>query len=291
MALARNFDARLTALHVIEDPPTYGAMPAFAAPPVAVESVVRAQAVEELARFVEPALLDHVPVSREVRRGVPWREISYVAATLPADLVVMGTHGRGGFDRFILGSVTEQVLGATSCPLLTVCHEEGRTWAAPGLISHIVCATDLSDSSRSTIDFALALAAENQARVTFLHVIEGVPEDGLNDYVVGFRRSLAESRGRGLHEAIPEEARAWCEVTERVEVGKAHRRILELATRERADLIVMGDREANPVETMLFGSTARHVIRAATCPVLSVRRAKLRETAKEATGLAVVGER
>jgi len=280
MALARRFEAQLTVLHVIPEPLAYGAvLPHAGASGMPATDALRKQVHEELARFVEPALLDRVRVSREVREGAAWREIREVARSLPADLVVMGTHGRGGFERFVLGSVTEQLMRTLECPVLTVCHEEGRSWAAPGLLSRILCATDLSESSEATVAFASSLAAESQAHVTFLHAVEELPE----------ARDHMETLPRRLHEAVGEEARAWCEVEERIEVGRADRKILERSAQDRADLIVIGDGGGGGLLRALFGSTAQRVVREATCPVLSVRRgAGPRQ--KEATGLAVAGE-
>jgi nucleotide-binding universal stress UspA family protein len=289
MAIARHFDARLTVLHVIPDPLSFGAMlPYPACPDGPAAGVVRKQAAEALASFVAPAMLDRVRVTEEVREGVTWRQIREAARTLPADLVVMGTHGRGGFERLVLGSVTEQVLRHVDCPILTVCHEEGRSWAAPGLISRILCATDLSETSEDTVSFALSLAAENQAHVTLLHAIEGLPEEGQNDYVVTFRKHLTETLASRLHESVPEEARAWCEVEERIEVGKAYQRILQRAAEDRADLIVVGEPARSAVKALLFGSTAQHVVREATCPVLSVRRALARVEERQTGALTLV---
>ena len=85
---------------------------------------------------------------------------------------------------------------------------------------------------------------------------------------------------RQLHEAIPDDARAWCGIEERVEVGTAYKTILRMAAEERPDLIVMGS-QARAVDRggLLFGSTSQHVVRAATCPVLTVRPSRKAEVA------------
>src|SRR4029453_12233128 len=129
----------------------------------------------------------------------------------PADLLVMGTHGRGGFEHLILGSVTEKVLRGVACPILTVCHEEGRTWAAPGLMSRILCATDLTATSSRTMRYALSLAAENQARVTFLHVVEPASTLAASEYAphtvgsVNVSQGSVETAGRLLKSAVPDD--------------------------------------------------------------------------------------
>jgi nucleotide-binding universal stress UspA family protein len=177
----------------------------------------------------------------------------------------------------ILGSVAEKLLRRVACPVLTVCHEEGRTWEAPGLISRILCATDLSGSSTRTIDYALSLAAERQARVTFLHAVEEAPSVIAGDYplILANARQLTRDTvtlaERQLHHAVSDEARTWCETSERVEIGRAYEKILEVAAEERSDLIVVGSRGHGAIEQLLFESTVQHVVRAATCPVLTVR--------------------
>jgi nucleotide-binding universal stress UspA family protein len=87
---------------------------------------------------------------------------------------------------------------------------------------------------------------------------------------------------------VPEEARAWCEVEERIEVGKAYQRILQRAAEDRADLIVVGEPARSAVKALLFGSTAQHVVREATCPVLSVRRALARVEERQTGALTLV---
>ena len=70
---------------------------------------------------------------------------------------------------------------------------------------------------------------------------------------------------------MPDEARAWCEVKERVVAGKPYREILRIAAEEKADLIVMGAHARGALGRMVFGSTSSHVVREASCPVLTVR--------------------
>ena len=284
MAVAWRYDALLTVLHVVPNPLIYGGEMTYFPPPTFDHAAIHKQAAEELRQFVKPALLDRVRVALEVKDGVAWREIRATVEALPADLLVMGTHGLSGFEHLLLGSVTEKVLRSVSCPVMTVCHEEGRTWQAPGLVSRILCATDLSEASETTIAFALSLAAENQAHVRFLHVIESLPQFGARTLPAPFeiaplRHELTQIASRQLHEAIPDEARAWCGIEERVEFGTAYKTILRLAAEERPDLIVMGSKAQSGIGAMLFGSTSQHVVRAATCPVLTVRPSRKAEVA------------
>jgi nucleotide-binding universal stress UspA family protein len=280
IALARRFDAQLHVVHVV--PPLYptsGASFYFPAPILAGPEL-RQGVEDEMRRFVAPADEARVPVETQIRDGQPWREIQAMAEGLPADLVVMGTHGTGGFERLLLGSVTEKVLRRLPCPVLTVCHEEGQTWEAPGLVRRILCATDLAESSPRTIAYARALALKYDAPVTLLHVVEMATDSPFAPMLGHMEharlqtelvRLAWEKLAKAVSEGAPSHGPA---VEERVSVGRASEEILKIATEQRADLIVMGTQGSGPLGRMLFGSTAQEVVRHATCPVLTVRPAQ-----------------
>jgi nucleotide-binding universal stress UspA family protein len=289
------FEARVEALHVIPFVMPAGAgLPYFPAP-VAATAAQREQAGRDLDRFVEPFLGEGVAIETRVREGDPWRVIREEAEALPADLVVMGTHGRGGFEHLLLGSVTEKVLRKVSCPVLTVGNVSPHPRKGP-LFRRILCAADLSAASEHSLDMALSLAGENDARITLLHVVESVPgETGARLYLavpeIGpLRHELMEQARARLREAVPDTARDFCDVGERVEAGTAWREILRVAEEMDADLIVMGAHARGPIGRVIFGSTANHVVRQAACPVLVVRETKSARAApevREAVGAAV----
>ena len=85
--------------------------------------------------------------------GQPAPAILDCAVRLPADLIVMGTHGAGGFERFVLGSVAEKVLRRAACPVLTVPSRAHATSVLP--FKRVVCAVDFSDSSLTALHYAL----------------------------------------------------------------------------------------------------------------------------------------
>ena len=216
------------------------------------------------------------------------------------DLIVMGTHGRAGFEHLLLGSVTEKLLWRAPCPILTVCH--GQTPSAKRhLFRRIVCAADLTDDSVHTISFALSVAEENEARVILLHVLDGrldtgaprgqgpAPDRG------SLRRDLEAFALERLRRAVPDEARDWCAVEERVAAGKPHGEIVRVAAEEGADLIVMGAHARGALDRLFFGSTASQVVREAGCPVLIVRptepRPPLEGDKTQVTGWTDIGPR
>jgi nucleotide-binding universal stress UspA family protein len=287
------FDARVEVLHVIPFAiPAGVGLPYFPAPPE-VTRVQREQAERDVANLVAPFLGEGVPIETKVLEGEPWRAIQEEAEALPAGLLVMGTHGRSGFEHLLLGSVTEKVLRRAPCPVLTVGEVPPHPRTGP-LFRRILCAADLTQASERTLEVALSLASENDARITLLHVVESLPgETGSRLYLavpeIGpLRRDLVEQARAQLRKAVPDAARDFCSVTERVEVGSAWSEILRVADEVDADLIVMGAHTGGPLGRMLFGSTSSHVVRRAACPVLVIHETgKERPTAHVAEAVAV----
>jgi len=200
--------------------------------------------------------------------------ITSVARELPADLLVMGTHGRSGFDRLMLGSVTEKMLRKTPCPMLTV--PSGVTNAPAGRVpfTRIVCAVDFSPSSLKALECAESLAEEADARLRVVHVLE--PASVFEPVAMGaggappMNPHQAEAAWARLRETISKDARIYSQVTETVIVGKAYREILREAADHGSELILIGA-HGGLLGSVAFGSTTHHVIREATCPVLSLR--------------------
>jgi nucleotide-binding universal stress UspA family protein len=282
-ALASRFEARLHVLHVLP-----GVVIATGGPYFPATRAMHDRAENALQEFVRPACQAGVTVATELREGDAWREIQARAAALPADLIVMGTHGRSGFEHLLLGSVAEKVLRRASCPVLTVCHDETRTWREPALFRRILCAADLSESMPLAITFALSLAAEQQAELTLLHVLDGLQVYAPTPEYATLRHDFEESARRQLEAAVAAAAREWCTVQHRVTVGRAHREIVNVARELKADLIVMGTQSHGPVSRLFFGSTSHHVVREAGCPVLTVRPLPPRPKAREEPVPAVV---
>lgn len=275
VALARWYEAEITVLHVQPLVPSAAVFPPVFSP-LSLDRVPHERIVEELRRFSAPAVAAGVRSDVMVRDGRPAAEILDLARALPADILVMGTHGRGGFERLVLGSVAEKVLRKAGCPVLTVPPTGESTPAAPSsLFSRILCPVDFSPSSARALDYALSLAQEAKASLSVLHVVEWSPGEEVREHrhfdVAGYRRYLEEEACRLLRARIPEEARLWCEMHERVVSGKAYLEIEREAREGKADLIVMGVQGRGALDLMLFGSTTHHVIRESHLPVLTVR--------------------
>jgi nucleotide-binding universal stress UspA family protein len=268
VALAGPFHARLEVAHVIPRLAGYRYYPAS----LPATEEMRAEALDETRRFAAPAVQAGLDVSVMVREGDPWREILGLAEERNVDLTVLGTHGRGGLERFMLGSVTEKLLRRLPCPILTVCHEEGRTWQAPGLLRRVLCATDLSPSSREAVDLAVALAAAYGARVTLAHVLEPIPPTGEPlDFPASYRQELQRRASQELHDAAETaEVRHGVEVDGWMGSGRPAEEIVRLAVDQQVDLLVIGQGRG-ALDRLLFGSNAHAIVREATCPVLVAR--------------------
>jgi len=284
VAVARWYEASVTALHVFAAVPVAAYAPGTPGfPSVVLTPDDREQVVTAVKRFVTETA-PAVPIDVVTREGDASGEIVAHAKDMHADLLVIGTHGRSGFERLILGSVTEKVLRRAACPVLSVPPRAPDTSAsAPITYKRILCAVDFSDAAMSALQYAMSLAQEADAHLTVLHALEYdlheapelyetlISDDHLT--LAEFRkRSRAISRER-LENAIPDDVRRYCTVETLLTDGKPYREVLRVAAEQQSDLIVMGVRGRGTVDLMVLGSTTQHVVRRATCPVLTIRRA------------------
>jgi nucleotide-binding universal stress UspA family protein len=209
-----------------------------------------------------------------VEAGDPVKVIARVVAESHPDLLIMGTHGRGGFERLLLGSVAEKVLRLVGCPVLTV-PPPGAA-AGPPSFKTILCAIDFGPSAIRALEYAFSLAKEADARLILLHVVESLADAAALAEPVGFsipdfQKSLEHDASERLTALIPADARSWCRPEPLVTSGRAHREILRVAKDTQAELIVMGVQGRGAIDLLLFGSTTHHVIREAGAPVLTLR--------------------
>lgn len=272
VALAGVYGARIHLLHAASPPlPPMAGLPLPV--PVLLEPETRQRLLAELRAFAKPAEEAGVALDVEVAEGDPAGQIVKRAQGLPADLVVMGTHGLGGFERLVLGSVTEKVLRRSQAPVLTVPRLAVEAGLAPhARFERILCPVDFADPSRRALRQAFSLARESGGRVLVLHVLEAFADDLPAEYghfnVPEFRRYMEADARKRLDEAVRE---AEAPVETMLASGKAYREILRVAEEWKSDLVVMGVHGRGPLDLLLFGSTAQHVVRAASCPVMTLR--------------------
>lgn len=278
LTVARGYHASVTALHVVSPAPVVAPIPYYfgaeIAPPLVLPPIDRARVVSELERFVETEQLPGVRIETLViEASDAYREILGQADRLHADLIVLGTHGRSGFERLFLGSVTEKVLRTTHIPVMTVPPKAPDVMTrGPAAFTRILCAVDFSDCSTLAFQYALSLAQENGAALALTYVVETHPlyADFAPAVTIDVGAWTREARAR-LHTMVPAAARTSCTVTETVPEGTPHREILELAKIMDADLIVLGVHGRGAVDRFVFGSTTHHIIREAHCAVLTLR--------------------
>ena len=278
LALGRCYGSTVTALHVIAPVPAMMAGPyhfgAEIPPPMTLPTMGYDIATQELDRLVAAEQVPGVRIEALVAEGAHvHREILAQADRLTADLVVLGTHGRSGFERLFLGSTTEKVLRKTTHPLMTVpprMPEAHPVGTAP--FTRILCGIDFSGSSRLALDYAMSLARESRAALTLAHVIETHPlyADFAPPAVIDTHAWMEEARTR-LHGMVPPSVRSACPVTEAVREGSPYHELLALAKELAPDLIVLGVRGRRASGLWAFGSTTHHVIREAECAVLTLR--------------------
>ena len=204
-----------------------------------------------------------VVVTTEIRVGNAPNEIKQAIEADKPDLVVMGTHGRRGIERWFLGSVTESMLRHSPVPMLTI-SPQGRN--ANRRIRRIAVTTDFSDGTADAMAYAFSIAGENQARVDLLHVVDDVGLDVSKRYGDPFLKNIKAK----MESLIPPESRDWCEVGTTIEPGIPYRVILKFLQRTKPDLLVMNIHGKNLFDRALLGTTANRVIRAANCPVMLI---------------------
>jgi nucleotide-binding universal stress UspA family protein len=159
LRLARWYGAQLTVMQVIwADPPvTYPARVASRSATV-LSPATRAELLEELRQFEGLHAITDVRIEAVLREGAIVTQILEEARAREAGLIVMGTHGIGGFARFLLGSVTERVLRQATCPVMTVGPSSTTSTAAGQTFATILCAVDFSPSSLNALRHAVSLA-------------------------------------------------------------------------------------------------------------------------------------
>jgi nucleotide-binding universal stress UspA family protein len=276
-AVARCYKSTVTVLHVVTPMPvaTAGAyyFGSDMAQPLVLPQTDRAVVMGRVEQLVQAERPPGVPVNILIEESPDvYREILLQAERLHAGLVVMGTHGRSGFERLFLGSTVEKVLRKAACPVMTVPRRAPDIMPV-GLVpfARILCAVDFSPQSRVALTYAVSLTNEANAELSVVHVVEIFPQ---------FQELMAPTppdvdawmndARRRLHEVVPEAPRSQCTIKEVVTSGKPYREILSAATNGNSDLIVMGVHGRGAADRF-FGSTTSHVVRDAHCPVLTLR--------------------
>lgn len=215
---------------------------------------------DHLVQHVEKLLQSKGPFRYEIRDVHPVEAILETADGESCDLIVMGTHGISGIRRFLLGSVTENVVANAKIPVFTIRHKEYEIMdvnRSDGVvhISKILCPVNATGGARKVLQQAASLAEQFDARLTVLHSLES--------------GSAADSEAR-LNDWINTAVTTKLSVTSVVRQGNAPEQIVAYAREERQDLIVIGALRQSFLEGDFYGRTTELVLRYAPVPVLVI---------------------
>jgi len=270
LSVAEHYQAKLVVQHIVE----LWRHPAadFVASAGLYEEysqALRESGKEQLQEFVKKHTHDEIQPELVVQTGVAADSILSFAQLQKADVIVMGTHGRRGFDRLMLGSVTDRVMRTAPCPVLVASKPPqgsvavGKERGHVHHLSRVLFCADFSENSEGALKYAISATAEYDAELTLLHVVEGVPSQAETE------EAMAAAAER-LDKLIPLEGRKTLKIKSAVRIGKPYAQINQLALETQIDLVTMGVRGRGALDVAVFGSTTYRVMQLGSCPVLAV---------------------
>ena len=222
-----------------------------------------ATAAREATRLGAPS------VATRLVQGTAWDEIVHVLDDdTRFDLAVIGTHGRTGIARVLLGSVAEKVVRHAPCSVLAA-----RARGDVKAFEHVLCPTDFSDSSRRAVELAAALVVPGGSGITLLHTIE-MPVVYATPTIPPVVFAEVDKQTRPLIEQWAGELRSkvGVPVATLVETGSPGANALEILDKDPSyDLVVVGSHGRTGLKRVLLGSVAEKIVRHAPCPVLVAR--------------------
>ena len=202
-----------------------------------------------------------------IGEGAIWDVLLDMIQQNDIDLIVVGTHGRRGLRKLLLGSVAEEVFRMAPCPVLTVGPKTSETRSMDVQLGHILYPVEFVPDSSDAAAYAVSLAEEYHAKLTVMKVFGEVapsPEE---------KAQLQEPVRHWMDDHIPTESDLRERTSFELGFGPTAEAILKFATDGGVDLIVMGVQRLDPVMAghLPKPDTAYEVVRSAPCPVLTVR--------------------
>jgi len=277
LSIARHYEAKLYIAHVVSP------VPYLMSGPEALE-LGREGAAEDVRQLQRDLLhqdslngLDHEFI---IRTGAVWNELESIVVERQIDLVVVGTHGRRGIEKLLLGSVAEEVFRKANCPVLTVgphSYREGHIEFASEARTYLF-ATDFCEASLAAIPNAVSLAARTKARLILVHVVPAAPIPQITGWysaseIASMRENARMACLRRLNQLVPPDEQMRIEIESVVQFGIPSEKILQLALDQNAELVILGLRRSALGGTLshLPWATAYEVVCGAGCPVLTLR--------------------
>lgn len=277
--VADRFDAGLHILHVVNelDPDWYGVTDAQERA-VQLRDQIKEEARERLRELApEKDLYDFkTTVSLQLSFDVADSINEYVTER-EIDLVVMGTHGRQGLDRLMLGNVADKIVRHAPCPVMTVREEVPWTGDAEDVAyQNVLSPIDFSDHSQEALSTAKYFASAYESRLHLLFVAEqrtvptfsdtGIPGVGVVEMDPEIVKNAEKALEQLNHNVTGPEVPSEYHVRE----GNVSKDIVDLAETRGMDLIVMATRGLTGISRFLLGSNTERVVRVAPCPVLTI---------------------
>jgi nucleotide-binding universal stress UspA family protein len=224
-------------------------------------------AQQSMERFLSAGRQRGVSCQPLIGEGAIWEVLQEMIHQNSVDLIVLGTHGRRGFRRLLLGSVAEEVFRLAPCPVLTVGPKTSETQSMEVQLGHILYPVEFVPDTSHAAAYAISLAEEFHAKLTFMKVVEEMlPFPEAKDHI-------QEPVRHWMDDHIPTESALRERTSFELGFGRTPEAILKFASDRGVDLIVMSARRLDPVMAAHLPEpdTAYEVVRAAPCPVLTVR--------------------
>jgi len=265
-SIAREYGSKVYALHVLI-PAAY----TYTTPDLTVAGIAAQEEAAQVELQRIQSQLSGIPNECMIERGTGiWASLEAAIKEYAIDLIVLGTHGRTGAQKLLLGSVAEEVFRRSRVPVLTIGPSAHGGPHKSGKFRRVLFPTDFTKESLAAAPYAISMAQENQANLVLLNVMKEA-ETQLTGRAMQDAVSNATSQ---LYEVVPASAELWCKPEAVVQTGNPAEKILFIAKERGADLIVMGLRDPHGhfgAATHLERTTAHKVVAHATCPVLTVR--------------------
>ncbi|WP_440991750.1 universal stress protein [Haloarchaeobius baliensis] len=259
--VASRYDATVHVLNVLDSRLAENA-------PQQERSGSRAESVvDEVTEEVSAQSLD---VERAVRTGVPYRVILEYAGENDIDLVVMGTHGRTGVERYLLGSVTEKILRRSDVPVLTVRDSDDGSVHYP--FESVLVPTDGSDAATAAADVGLDVAGRYGAQVHVVSVVDAFSM-GVDVRSQLMTDSLEDAAQEAVDSIASRAGDSVAGVETAVGFGRPYKKLRRYIADNDVDLVVMGTHGRTGLERYLLGSVTEKIVRTSPVPVLTVRSA------------------
>ena len=216
--------------------------------------------------LLRKGLLEGVRYQISVERGEVWPVVSRMVAEERIDLVVVGTHGRSGLGKVLLGSVAERIFRQARCPVLTIGPNVQASFPLTAQARSVLFPTDFSPQAEHAFPYAFSLAQEHQSHLIFLHVLQPTG----SEVTFNKDRALRYTSAR-LRDLMARATGLAREPQFIVETGDAAEGIAKVAAERQAEVVVLGVRAPAGLSDRIGWSTAYGVVRKAHCPVLTVR--------------------